>query len=125
MADKTHFWSDSVNDWIKALQSDPSGLTEADARERLKNQSGRVHSSSHWQKDLLLLLSQFRSPLMFLLIGAVVLSFFLGDSIDAIIILFILLSTGLLSFFQERNAGRVVEKLQQLIAIRLPAQHGG
>ncbi|HNP54649.1 MAG TPA: HAD-IC family P-type ATPase, partial [Ferruginibacter sp.] len=107
-----------VNDWIKALQSDPSGLTEADARERLKNQSGRVHSSSHWQKDLLLLLSQFRSPLMFLLIGAVVLSFFLGDSIDAIIILFILLSTGLLSFFQERNAGRVVEKLQQLIAIQ-------
>ena len=48
----------------------------------------------------------------------VILSAFLGDTSDVVIILFIVLSTGLLSFFQERNAGRVVEKLQSMIALK-------
>ena len=55
---------------------------------------------------------------MLLLIGAVILSAFLGDTSDVVIIIFIVLSTGLLSFFQERNAGRVVEKLQSMIALK-------
>jgi Mg2+-importing ATPase len=55
---------------------------------------------------------------MLLLIGAVILSAFLGDTSDVFIILFIVLSTGLLSFFQERNAGRVVEKLQSMISLK-------
>ena len=73
---------------------------------------------SRFVKDLLLLIGQFKSPLMLLLIGAVILSAFLGDTSDVFIILFIVLSTGLLSFFQERNAGRVVEKLQSMIALK-------
>lgn len=55
---------------------------------------------------------------MLLLIGAVILSAFLGDTSDVFIILFIVLSTGLLSFFQERSAGKVVEKLQSMISLK-------
>ena len=55
---------------------------------------------------------------MLLLIGAVIISGFLGDTSDVFIILFILVSSGLLGFFQERNAGKVVEKLQSLISIK-------
>jgi Mg2+-importing ATPase len=55
---------------------------------------------------------------MLLLIGAVILSAFLGDTSDVFIILFIVISTGLLSFFQERNANRVVEKLQSMISLK-------
>ncbi len=55
---------------------------------------------------------------MLLLIGAVIISAFLGDTSDVFIILFIVVSTGLLSFFQERNAGRVVEKLQSMISLK-------
>jgi Mg2+-importing ATPase len=55
---------------------------------------------------------------MLLLIGAVIISAFLGDASDVFIILFIVLSTGLLSFFQERNANRVVEKLQSMISLK-------
>jgi len=53
---------------------------------------------------------------MLLLIGAVILSAFLGDLSDVFIILFIVLATSLLSFFEERSASRVVEKLKNLIA---------
>lgn len=62
---------------------------------------------------------------MLLLIGAVILSGFLGDTSDVFIILFIVLSTGLLSFIQERNAGKVVEKLQSLISIKATVLRDG
>ena len=62
---------------------------------------------------------------MLLLIGAVIISGFLGDRSDVLIILFIVSSTGLLSFFQERNAGKVVEKLQSLISLKATVRRGG
>ncbi len=68
---------------------------------------------------------QFKSPLMLLLIGAVFLSAFLGDTSDVLIILFILLSSGLLGFIQERNAGRVVERLKALIGIKATVLRDG
>lgn len=67
---------------------------------------------------MLLLASQFKSPLILLLIGAVIISAFLGERADVIIILLIVLVSGLLSFIQERSAGKVAEKLQSLISIK-------
>ncbi len=73
---------------------------------------------SPFHKEVILLLRQFESPLMLLLIGAVILSAFLRDLSDVFIILFIVVATGLLSFFEERGANRVVEKLKSIIAIQ-------
>ncbi|WP_245859784.1 magnesium-translocating P-type ATPase [Spirosoma aerolatum] len=117
-ANKTDtFWTKTTPYWAQQLGSSENGLTEQVARQRLKTATG-PHSESALQKDIRLFITQFKSPLMLLLIGAVLLSAFLGDTSDVMIILFILLSTGLISFFQERNAGRVVEKLQTLITIK-------
>ena len=113
-----NFWQFDSNYWFQKLNSSDKGLTQAVADDILK-QSGNVRrSKSRFEKDVLLFIGQFKSPLMLLLIGAVILSTFLGDTSDVFIILFIVLSTGLLSFFQERNAGRVVEKLQSMIALK-------
>ena len=75
--------------------------------------------------DLLLFFRQFKSPLMLLLIGAIILSAFLGQTSDVYIIGAILLSSGLLSFFQERNAGRVVETLTALIGFKATVLRDG
>jgi P-type Mg2+ transporter len=53
-----------------------------------------------------------------LLVAAVILSAVIGERSDVVIISFILLATGLLSFIQERHAGRTIEKLQSLLAIK-------
>ena len=113
-----NFWQFDSNYWFKKLNSSANGLSQQSAEEILKHAGNLRKGKSHLQKDLLLFLGQFKSPLMLLLIGAVILSAFLGDTSDVIIILFIVLSTGLLSFFQERNAGRVVERLQSMIALK-------
>ncbi|MDE3236279.1 MAG: magnesium-translocating P-type ATPase [Bacteroidota bacterium] len=112
------FWQYDIEYWFKQLQSAANGLSHADALANLQSSSHYRKERTHIQKDLLLFISQFKSPLMLLLLGAVFLSAFLGDTSDVFIILFIVISTGILSFLQERNAGRVVEKLQSMIAIK-------
>ncbi len=113
-----NFWQFDTGYWFKKLNSSASGLTKDAADEILKQTVHTAKARSRFEKDALLFLGQFKSPLMWLLIGAVIISAFLGDTSDVFIILFIVLSTGLLSFFQERNAGRVVEKLQSMIALK-------
>ena len=112
------FWKYEASFWLKELNSSTDGLPTAQAEKLLAQSSSKKRVKTHFQKDLILFFGQYKSPLMLLLIGAVILSAFLGDTSDVFIILFIVLSTGILSFFQERNAGRVVEKLQSMIALK-------
>jgi len=112
------FWSFNIDYWLQNTESSLNGLSNSQATEILKQSSQHKRKTSSFEKDLLLLLGQFKSPLMLLLIGAVLLSATLGDTSDVVIILFIVLSTGLVSFFQERNASKVVEKLQSLISLK-------
>jgi Mg2+-importing ATPase len=116
--DKTRFWQFDCADWFRILESNAGGLTTQKATFLLKKGNHSKKNVSRATKDFRLFISQYKNPLMLLLIGAVILSAFLGDTSDVFIILFMVISTGLLSFFQERNAGRVVEKLQSLIALK-------
>ena len=114
----THFWDYDINYWMNNLSSTAKGLSSVQVILMLKQQGRLKKKTFRFQKDLKLFIGQFKSPLMILLIGAVFLSAFIGDPSDVYIILFIVLSTGILSFIQERNASRVVEKLQSMIAIK-------
>ncbi len=112
------FWQFDCNYWFQKLNSSENGLSQTAAEKIQVDKGLHPKSTSGFKKDVLLFAGQFKSPLMLLLIGAVIISAFLGDTSDVFIILFIVLSTGLLSFFQERNAGKVVEKLQSMISIK-------
>lgn len=122
---KNSFWDSDSETLLKQLNSSTKGLSSDVVQNILATSGKHRKTKSAFQKDVLLLLSQFKSPLMLLLIGAVVLSAFLGDTSDVFIILFIVISTGLLSFFQERNAGKVVEKLQSMISLKCTVLRDG
>ena len=112
------FWQHRPEQLFSKLESTAAGLSQKHAMQKLATDYSGRKAQSTLYRDLKLFISQFKSPMMLLLIGAVVISAFLGDLSDVFIILFIVLSSGTLSFFQERNAGRVVEKLQSLIALK-------
>ena len=112
------FWQFDATYWFKQLNTSENGLSSAVANQLLSKSSQYKKTKSGFSKDVTLFIGQFKSPLMLLLIGAVILSAFLGDTSDVFIILFIVISTGLMSFFQERNASKVVEKLQSMISLK-------
>lgn len=109
---------DSIDDLYKSLGSGVSGLTHERALEKLREQQKSEKKETRFVRELKLFVRQFTNPLMLLLIVAVSLSAALGQSSDTIIISFILLGSGLMGFFQELQAGRAVEKLQQIIKLK-------
>ena len=118
-----------INELYDRLQSSEKGLAADVADKRVKEQLKFYKSESPFNKEMKLLIRQFTNPLVLLLVIAVILSALLGQSSDSIIILFIVLTTGLLGFWQESNAGRAMEKLRRLIEMKhtvlragLPAQ---
>ena len=114
----SNYWQYPISYWFEKLNSNQEGLSSSVAKEIFAQENTTLKTVSPFQREFYQFLSQFKSPLMLLLIGAVILSAFLGDTSDVFIILFIVLSTGTMSFLQERNAGKVVEKLQSLISLK-------
>lgn len=119
------FWQFDINYWFQKLVSTAQGRTQKDADQILLASGGTKKKASAFSRNLRLFFGQFKSPLMLLLIAAVVLSAFLGDTSDVFIILFILLSTGILGFYQESNAQKVVEQLQSMISLSSTAMRDG
>lgn len=97
--------SDSLEQFYHQLHSGARGLHARMAWRRVAAQKRKTKTESRFRREAKLLLNQFRSPLMLLLILFVILSAFLGDTYDAVIMLVILLISALLSFYQELHAG--------------------
>ena len=68
-------------------------------------------------RNLRLFALQFTSPITLILIGATFLSMALGDVIDGLIILAIVLASGVLGFVQEHRADRAVDALLARVRI--------
>jgi Ca2+-transporting ATPase len=96
----------------------PRGLSTADAARLLKefgpNEIARQQGASAWR----LLLTQFSSPVIWLLFGACAVSAALGEWADAIAIGAIVIVNGLVGFFQEYRAERAVLALRSMTAPR-------
>jgi Mg2+-importing ATPase len=112
------FWSLSEAKLLERLQTTPQGLTSEEAQKRLKKYGPNILKPKRRTDALTLLLAQFKSPIILILIFAAVLSFFLRDHTNAIIILAIVLISGLLSFWQEYGATNAVQKLLAIVQIK-------
>jgi Mg2+-importing ATPase len=112
------FWNSTVERVVEGLDASPGGLTSEEVRQRLALY-GRNHLKLRKRSSALrLLLAQFKSPLIIILLLAAVLSFFLGENVDALIIVGIVLLSGLLGFWQEKKAADAVEKLLAIVSLR-------
>lgn len=112
------FWSVPAAEVLSRLQTAPQGLSAAEAVSRMKRYAARRLAPKKRTDALTLLLAQFSSPIVLMLLGATVISIFLHDPTDAAIILAIVLASGLLGFWQERGAAGAVEKLLSLVEVK-------
>jgi Mg2+-importing ATPase len=126
MADlKQSFWSIPPEDIFKSLEASKDGLTSDQAKKKLSTYGPNSIKPQKSNSTIGLLLSQFKSPIIIILLIAIGLSFFLHDTVDAIIILTIVLISGLLSFWQEFGANNAVAKLLEVVKIKTNVQRDG
>ncbi|MGO9580341.1 MAG: cation-translocating P-type ATPase [Desulfobaccales bacterium] len=99
-----------------ALETGPQGLNDSAAQERLErygpNELAPGKTISAWR----ILFRQFANLLIAILLAATVISFFLGERLDAWVILAIVLACVVLGFVQEYRAEQAAAALQKLAA---------
>ncbi len=112
------YWAESVDKLYQNVGSSEQGLTSEEAKSILQRVGpNRIQSGSRIT-PLRLLLNQFINPIVLILISATIISAFLKDWIDAVIILLIVIGSALLSFFQEFHANAAAEKLREQVSFK-------
>jgi len=114
----TPYWSSPLGDLLADLNTSDAGLSGEEATRRLAQVGPNTLKTKKKTGSLGLLLGQFKSPIILILIAAAFLSLFLRDPADALIILSIVLVSGLLGFWQEHGAAGAVDKLLQMVEVR-------
>jgi Mg2+-importing ATPase len=94
------------------LGSSKAGLTAAEAADRLRVVGPNLVRPRQRVTAAKVLLTQFRSPLVLILVFAAVVSGVVSEWVDAIIIVAIVAGSGILGFFQEYRASNAVAALQ-------------
>ncbi len=98
------------------LHASDSGLTAADAGQRLDQYGPNELQAKHRVSPWALLAAQFKNVLIVILLVATALSAFLGHAVEAVAITVIVLFAVLLGFIQEFRAERAIEALRQMAA---------
>ena len=112
------FWSIPASDVLRERESTREGLTSAEAGERLRRHGPNRLAPKKSSGIPVLLFGQFKSPLIVILIAAALLSLFLHEATNALIILAIVLASGVLGFWQEKGAADALRKLVDIVLIR-------
>jgi P-type Ca2+ transporter type 2C len=103
---------------LAALDVDSvSGLSVPEAARRMKEYGPNRLEEKKSRNPLLIFFSQFKSPIVWLLLVAAGLSFYFGESLDAIAILTVIIINALIGFYMEFQAERSMNALKQLSAV--------
>lgn len=106
-------WSKPLDSLLEELESTLVGLDANEAENRY-TQFGSNSLMVEERSKLTMLISQFASPIVLILIVAGIISFAMDHTKDAIIILAILIINALLGFYQELKAETSIRALQRL-----------
>jgi len=119
------YWTLTTDQLLSALHTADTGIQQTDAESRLKQYGPNTLKAQRQTTAFGLLLSQFKSPLVLILIFASIVSAFVGEWTDAIIILAVVLGSTMLGFAQEYRASNAVEKLRSQVTIKSSVLRGG
>ncbi|MFT3803331.1 MAG: magnesium-translocating P-type ATPase [Burkholderiaceae bacterium] len=119
------YWAKPPERLLDELGSAPGGLSAADADARLRADGPNVLGRKAGHPAVAAFARQFRSPLVLILIFAAVVSAFVGEGSEAVIIAVIVLASCVLSFTQEYGASRAMEALSARIARKASVLRAG
>jgi P-type Ca2+ transporter type 2C len=101
------------------------GLTQKEVEKKRKQFGWNELEEGEKQSAFMLFFSQFKDFMVLVLLGATLVSGLLGEYIDAIAIIAIVLINGFLGFFQERKAEKSLSALKELSAPQVTVLRDG
>src|SRR5450756_2014776 len=108
-------WTQAAHDVCAALATDAdAGLAAAEAARRLQEQGSNQLTEARGKSKWRLFAEQFKGVVIWVLIAAAVISGVMGELVDAVAIVAIILLNALLGFVQESRAERSLAALRRM-----------
>lgn len=113
-AESSH--SHSVDEVLRHLASDESGLTTQEAAARLARYGHNELKQTAGRHPIFRLLAQFNNALIYFLLAAAVTAFFLGHHVDAAVIVAVVAVNAVVGFVQEGKAEKALDAIRGLVS---------
>lgn len=111
-------WSKNPKEIFDILETSEKGLSEEIAKERHSLFGGNIFHKQEKKSPISIFLRQLTSPLIFILIGAGVITFILKEWVEVIVIALAVFVNAGLGFYREYHAETTLEKLSSFIKDR-------
>lgn len=114
-----------MGDVFKELNSSEKGLSSHQAEERLHKFGLNELKAEEGIHPLRIIIEQFASPLVWILIVALVISIVLKEHVDATVIAAIIIVNAILGFIQEFRAEKAIEALKRMASAKARVLRNG
>ena len=121
----TKIYSQEVNELFSLFETDLDGLTEEESNKRLTIYGKNELKEKQKTSKILLFLSQFKDFLVIVLVFAALISAFVGELTESIIIWIIILANAILGFIQEYRAEAAIDALKEIGALKALVKRSG
>ncbi|MDV2685370.1 calcium-translocating P-type ATPase, SERCA-type [Alkalihalophilus lindianensis] len=102
-----------------------TGLSEKEVQKRLRVYGANKLDDGKKTPAFFVFLNQFKDFMVLVLLAATLISGLLGEYIDAVTIMFIILLNGILGFVQERKAEKSLDALKELSSPQMMVNRNG
>lgn len=100
------------------LKTSENGLNQKEAEKRFNSNGRNAIPKKKRDSILKIFIEQFKSPIIMILIIAIILSFIIKEYANAIFIIAVIMINGILGTIQEYSAEKSAEKLQDMIKVK-------
>jgi len=125
IVEATKPWNLPSTKLLKDFGTSSAGLSQQEAAKRLKTYGHNDIERQSRRSSLLIFLSQYKNPLILLLIVISIVSFLMGDRLGSGIILVMVAVNSLMGFIQEFRSERAVELLRHRASLKTTVLRDG
>ena len=112
------WYSKKIEDIYNDLGTNEKGLSNSEANKRLEKYGKNTLPKQKKDSVLKIFFSEFKDPIVLLLIVAIIASFLVGEIVDAVAIIFIVLVDVLMGTYQENKANNIADALSKLVTVK-------
>ena len=119
------WYKSGIEEIITKLDSSHDGLSDSEARNRLSQYGANKLAEQEKISKLKILIHQFTSPLIYILIIAATVTFLLAEFVDTGVILTVVILNAVIGYLQEYKAEQSVRALKQMVVPKARVMRGG
>jgi len=119
------FYNKNTEDIFKELNTSIDGLSSSEVEKRKKEYGKNTLPKKKKDGIIKIFFSEFKDPIIILLMFAVLASLIAGETLDALAIVFIVLIDIIMGTYQENKANNTAEALEKLVTVKVKVVRDG